>query len=140
MIECRFCSTPIDESAAGAAADKLEEINKACAAANIIKGVDIMMPVVFIISLIFLFKDQQPLEKGFVPFAMPRLSFGLFIQAFFMLGPLVIIGWQKKFKSIQTDDPDFLQAKKSMRRSLILWLVVLGSRVLIQILVKPLEV
>ena len=41
------------------------------------------------------------------------------------LGSIVaVVQWLTKYGALQTDDPDFLEAKRAVKKALILWLVL----------------
>lgn len=107
MQECRYCSAPINPEAARVAAALQGNVNQACSDASYLRIAAVAM---------FVF-----LGLSFVPL-LP--TYWGFIVTFFV----VIVGfirWQVKFGRLQTDDPDYVRAKRQKNTALLLWLVAI---------------
>ncbi len=108
MDQCRFCSAPIDPKVAGVAAELQGKVNQACNDGSYVKTAAVTMFVFLGLSL--------------VPF-MPFVYWGFLFTFFAVI--VMIIRWQMRFSKIQTNDPDYTQAKRSKNIALILWIVAL---------------
>src|SRR5262249_45489634 len=138
MSHCRFCSVAVDPDWVERSAVLLDRINEACATANWIKASNFAIPQLFLISLVALLKDDP--VTGIYSIVSPRRSNAwLLLQVWFIIGPAAILAWRKKYKDIQTDDADFNQAKIDTRRSLWFWLVMIWLRVLLQLVITPID-
>lgn len=112
--QCRFCAAVIDPEVAEAAAIKMARINRACSDASYLKIAALCAPA-FILIL-------------FIPFMMPMGELGLLFLEFAI--PIWIILWCFRFLKIQTDDPDFRRAKKTVVIVAIVWVIFVGFRFL----------
>jgi hypothetical protein len=110
--QCRFCSATIDPAAAEAAAAKMARINRACSDASYLKIAALCAPAFLLIF--------------FIPFMTLLGEFGLFFLA--AATPIWIILWCFRFLSIESDDPDFRRAKKTVVIVAIVWVVLVGLR------------
>jgi hypothetical protein len=96
--ECRFCHAQIDAGAAEAAADVMAKINQACSDASYLKVAAGAMAVFF--------------GMRFIPFLG---LVGLGGIAFLVLAvPVMTIRWWTRFWRIQSDDPEFRRARRSV--------------------------
>ena len=100
--KCRFCSAPVDSSAAAVAADNQAKVNNACNQAKWIRNMAGAMWALMGVSLIF--------TAG---------TIGVF--AFFFLIPLLLIYWQISYGRLTTADPDYNRAKRDRLIALGLW-------------------
>jgi hypothetical protein len=120
---CRFCGQPVDREAAVEAAQLLSKINQACSDASYMKSCALAVPVFFVLR--------------FVPFAGMLGGIG-----FLALGigiPIWALIWWFKYGSIQTNDVDFIRARKTVRIAgisvflafllyvILLFLILIGS-------------
>jgi hypothetical protein len=89
----------------------------ACAAANHIKSLNYGAPILLLVNaapMIFGLSDDF--------FSSPRPQLYISILP---LGALVAaFGWFTKYGGLQSDDPDFPEAKQAVKKSLILWLIM----------------
>jgi len=97
MLQCPFCSTPIDSTAAQNAAAATGRVSQACSDASYLK-------VMAWALLTFL-------GLMFVPFLGLAGIVGLWFLRVAI--PVMAIRWWIKFGSIKTDDPDFARAKRT---------------------------
>jgi hypothetical protein len=145
MTSCRYCDFSVNQPEAELAADQLDKINSACSiAGGIQKGTYVMVPLLFLASLILLLADEPYSGTGLAGayekfYALRRSQAVPYFPLLFLIGPFPMIAWFMKFKDIQTDEPDFQQAKKEMKISLILWLSMLAIRIVLQIIVPPIK-
>jgi hypothetical protein len=110
--ECRFCSAPIDPTVAEAAAAKMARINRACSDASYLKIAALCAPAFLLIL--------------FIPFMTLMGEIGIiFLQ---VAVPVWIALWCFRFLRIQTDDPDFRSAKKTVVIVAIAWVILVGLR------------
>jgi hypothetical protein len=95
MQQCAFCSTPIDRTVALASAAATSKISRACSDASYLK-------IMTGCALIFFFLRFVPLisQLGFMGFLFLEIAI-----------PVMTIRWWIKYGRIQTDDPDFPEAK-----------------------------
>ena len=105
MEKCRFCSVPIDKDAAVVAAELQSKVNQACSDASYLKTAAVAMFIFLGLSL--------------VPF-LPLVFWGFVLTFFIVL--VMLVRWQIKFSGLQTNDPDYRQAKRSRNLALLLWL------------------
>lgn len=110
MEKCRFCSAPVDKEAAVMAAALQSKVNQACSDASYLKTAAVAM---------FIF-----LGLSFVPF-LPLVFWGFVLTFFIVL--FMLVRWQIKFSGLQTNDPDYRQAKRSRNLALLLWLAAVAS-------------
>jgi hypothetical protein len=111
VSSCRFCSTPIDHRVAQVEAEKLGQITQACAQANQLKHGNAIIPLLLLLQAYLWWTSSMP-------------GIGAKISWISLGGPIIVIGWFVKYGRLQTDDPDFHQAKKAMKLSLMLWIGV----------------
>jgi hypothetical protein len=112
--QCRFCSASIDPTAAEAAAAKMARINRACSDASYLKIAALCAPAFFLIF--------------FIPFMALLGEFGLLFLS--VATPIWIILWCFRFLRIQTDDPDFRRAKKTVFFVAVAWVILVGVKLL----------
>ncbi|MGE0131209.1 MAG: hypothetical protein AB7U82_24275 [Blastocatellales bacterium] len=112
QLACQFCNSPIDEIAAFAETLKFQTGIDACAAANHIKSLNYAAPILILVNaapMIFGLTDNRlQTYASFLPFGCLAAAFG----------------WLTKYGGLQTDDPDFPEAKKAVKKALILWLIL----------------
>jgi hypothetical protein len=100
--KCRFCSAPVDSTAAAAAADNQAKVNNACNQAKWIRNMAGAMWAFLAVSLIW----------GTVNLA---------VLVLFFLIPLSLIYWQISYGRLTTADPDYKRAKRDRLIALGLW-------------------
>jgi hypothetical protein len=105
MSQCRHCAIPIDPKAAEAAANLQEKVNQADFDAAIVKQLAIWMPVSLLVM--------------FIPIAGIIGLFGFYTLIFAV--PIFLIRWWIKFHGVQTTDPNFKSAKRSILIAVIIW-------------------
>jgi hypothetical protein len=110
--QCRFCSAAIDPAVAETAAIKMARINHACSDASYLKIAALCAPAFLLIF--------------FIPFMSLMGKLGLiFLQ---VAVPIWIILWCFRFLNIETDDPDFRKAKKTVMVIAIVWAVLVAAK------------
>jgi hypothetical protein len=95
MQKCAFCSMPIDRAVARASAAATSRISRACNDASYLK-------IMAGCALIFFF-------LRFVPLITPVGFMGFLFLEFAI--PVMTVRWWIKYGRIQTDDPDFSDAR-----------------------------
>jgi len=114
---CQYCNFSIDGPTAHAEALKFQAGIDACASANHIKSLNYAAPVLLLIDIALPFSGSTD-----IPFMSPRMPI---YASILPLGALVaIVQWGVKYGALQTDDPDFPEAKRAVKKALILWLVL----------------
>jgi hypothetical protein len=111
-IQCRFCSVSIDPAAAEAAAALMARINRACSDASYLKIAALCIPAFLLIY--------------FVPFMGLLGVVGMIFLEIAI--PIWIVLWCFRFLRIQSDDPDFRSAKKTVVVVAIVWVILVGLR------------
>jgi hypothetical protein len=124
---CQYCNSQIDKHAAHAGALNFQAGIDACAAANHIKSANYAVPVLLLVDFALLFFNLS--ENPFMPNGTP-----IYIS-FLPLGSLAgALGWFTKYGGLKTDDPDFPEARKAVKKALILWVIL--SAIHIAVLAK----
>ena len=114
---CQYCNFSIDGPTAHAEALKFQAGIDACASANHIKSLNYAAPVLILIDILIPFLGSTD-----NPFMSPRMPL---YASILPLGALVaVVQWGAKYGALQTDDPDFPEAKRAVKKALILWLVL----------------
>lgn len=103
--KCRYCSVPIDRGIAQMAAYTQERVNQACNEASYIRIMAGTMWLFFLLS--------------FIPFVGGIMTWGVWFT--FVGVPVLTIVWYAKFSGIQSNDPDFAQAKRTRNMALLMW-------------------
>ena len=114
---CRYCGIPIDESAARKLNEQFQQVTDAVARANTFKF-SIWGAVIVIVTspLYFL--------------GMVRLSPHVLLAEIGVVGAIIYAAtWLRKYGALQTRDPDYLPAVRSMRRALAVWVAALMVQV-----------
>jgi hypothetical protein len=121
---CQYCNYSIDGPTAQAEALKFQAGIDACAAANHIKSLNYAAPVLLLIDVVlpFLGSTDNPFMSPRMPIYASILPFGSLAGAF---------GWFTKYRGLQTDDPDFPEAKQVVKKSLILWLILSAIHIVV---------
>lgn len=109
---CRFCSAPIDPDIAVAAAAKMARINRACSDASYLRIAVLCAPAFLLIF--------------FIPFMTLLGEFGLLFLG--VATPVWIVLWCFRYLRIETDDPDYRRARKTVTIVAIVWLVLFVLR------------
>ena len=124
---CQYCGSPIDGPTAQTEALKFQAGIDACAAANHIKSLIYAAPVILLLdaALLFLWSDDEFFSSTRMRIGISLLPFGSLAGAF---------GWFTKYGGLQTDDPDFPEAKQTVKKALILWTIL--SAIHVAVLVK----
>jgi hypothetical protein len=114
---CQYCNFSIDGPTAHAEALKFQAGIDACASANHIKSLNYAAPVLLLMDIALLYSGSTD-----NPFMSPRMPI---YASILPLGALVaVVQWGVKYGALQTDDPDFPEAKRAVKKALILWLVL----------------
>lgn len=103
MTQCRFCSAPVDPGVAQLIAERQQKANQAYSDASFLRTAAIAMYVF--------------LGLSFIPF-LPVVSLGFYI--IFIVAIVLLIRWQIRYGSLQTDDADYKSARRSWMISLFL--------------------
>lgn len=112
--QCRFCSAVIDPSLAASAAEKMARINRACSDASYLKIAALCAPAFLLIF--------------FVPFMTLLGEVGLLFLA--VATPFWIVLWCFRYLGIDTDDSEYFRARRTVMAVAIVWLVLVGFRIL----------
>lgn len=112
MTQCRYCSVPLDQGIATLLADRQEKANQAYSDASYLRNAAVAMYVFLGISLIF------------------GMAYWAFVGAFFVV-TILLFRWQWKFSDLLTNDPDYVQARRSKNIALILLIVAFPLGVLL---------
>jgi len=125
---CQYCGSSIDGSTAHAEALKFQAGIDACAAANHIKSLNYAAPVLLLLdaTILFLGSDDEFFSSTSMRMSISILPFGSLAGAF---------GWFTKYGGLQTDDPDFPEAKQTVKKALILWAIL--SALQVAVLARP---
>jgi hypothetical protein len=112
--QCRFCSATIDPADAEVAAAQMARINRACSDASYLKIAALCIPAL----LLF----------GFIPFmGLPVVVGVIFLE---IAIPIWILLWCFRFLRVKSDDPDFRSAKRTVIVVGIIWMILVGVRLL----------
>jgi hypothetical protein len=114
---CQYCDSSIDAPTAQAEALKFQAGIDACAAANHIKSLNYAAPVLLLLdaALLFLWADDEFFSSTRMRIGVSLLPFGSLAGAF---------GWFTKYGGLRPDDPDFPEAKQTVKKALILWMIM----------------
>jgi hypothetical protein len=114
---CQYCNYSIDGPTAHAEALKFQAGIDACAAANHIKSLNYAAPILLLmdvaIPLFGLGADFPSLPS--MQMYISLLPLGSLAGAF---------GWFTKYGGLQTNDPDFPEARQAVKKALILWTIL----------------
>lgn len=108
MTQCRYCSVTVDPVVARRFAERQEQANQSYSAAGFLRKMVVAMYVFLVISYI-------PMVR--------ILSWGLPLTFIVIL--VLLVRWQRKFGRLVTNDANYLKARRSLRLSLVLWIVAL---------------
>jgi len=97
------------------------------AAANHIKSLNYAAPVLLLLDVVLplLWSGDVFFSTANMRIYISLLPFGSLAGAF---------GWFTKYGGLQTDDPDFPEAKRAVKKALILWTIL--SAIHVAVLVK----
>jgi hypothetical protein len=96
---CRFCGAPINADYARHAAEVMAKINQACSDASYMRSTALTLPVFFVLR--------------FVPFISMLGSIGWLVL---LVGiPIWAIVWWVRYNAIESADPDFVGARKTVK-------------------------
>src|SRR5262245_37668339 len=121
---CQYCNSSIDGRVAHVEAVKFQAGIDACAAANHIKSLNYGAPILLLVDAVLpllgsgddFFSTSRPqIYASFLPF-------GVLAGAF---------GWLTKYGGLLSDDPDFPEAKRTVKKSLILWLILSAIHIVV---------
>ena len=107
MVQCRFCSVPVDPNVAQLIADRQEKANHAYSDASFLRTAAIAMYVFLGLSM--------------VPF-LPLVFWGFLIT--FVVVVVLLIRWQVRYATLVSDDADYKSARRSWWISLAMVLVL----------------
>src|SRR5262245_34167840 len=124
---CHYCNCSIDGPTAHAEALKFQAGIDACAAANHIKSLNYAAPFLLLMDAaipLFGLGDDFP--------SIPSMQMYISLLP---LGSLAgAFGWFTKYGGLQTNDPDFPEARQAVKKALILWTIL--SAIHIAVLAK----
>ena len=107
MVQCRFCSVPVDPNIAQLIADRQEKANHAYSDASYLRTAAIAMYVFLGLSMI--------------PF-IPIVFWGFL--ATFVVVVVLLVRWQIRYATLVSDDADYKKARRSWWISLAMVLVL----------------
>lgn len=116
---CKYCDALIDATHAAALNAEYQKVTDAVASANTFK---MSIPAAVLLTAIC---------------GVYLVTANLVSQRFLLLPFVVVsatvyaVNWFRKYGKIQTDDPDFPDALKAMRRALVVWCVTLILQVVL---------
>ena len=116
MTQCRYCNMRVDAEVAQLIAARQEMANQSYSDASFLRT-----SVVAIYVLLAL---------GYV---LPFVGWGSTIIFFVVL--VLLIRWQVKFGQLVTNDADYLKARRSWRLSLVLWILVIPTVIVIRVII-----
>jgi hypothetical protein len=114
---CQYCNFSIDGPTAQAESLKFQAGIDACASANHIKSLNYGAPILLLIDAahpLFGLGDDFP--------SLPRMQMYVSLLPFGSLAGA--FGWFTKYGGLQTDDPDFPEARQAVKKALILWMIL----------------
>ena len=118
MTQCRYCNVRVDPAVAQLVAERKEKADQSYRDARLLRTVVLAM-YAFIVTAYF-----------------PRLWFlGLGIAITFFVALGLMMRWQRKFGRLVTNDAAYLKARRSLRLSLVLWVVALPLGAFVQLLI-----
>jgi len=118
MLNCKYCSVPIDQQAASAAVELQDKVNSACNDASLVRNLAGAMWVFFF--------------ARFIPFIGIVAFVGMILL--FVATPVRLIMWQVRFGGIQTEDIDYKRAKRNILVALGLWLLIIIVQLVLEVL------
>ena len=107
MVQCRFCSVPVDPNIAQLIADRQEKANHAYSDASYLRTAAIAMYVFLGLSMI-----------PFIP-----IVFWGFLGTFVVV-VVLLVRWQIRYATLVSDDADYKKARRSWWISLAMVLVL----------------
>src|SRR5262245_58769505 len=108
--KCRFCSASINHAEAEAAADRMEQINKACNAVNYLKATIAGLALMSVVNAMLDLQDQS-------------INW-VFFSAWMTVGA-IFVGWWVKYRKVLNDkEADLRQAKRWMSLLTAAWVVM----------------
>jgi len=111
---CRFCGVKVDHEAALRAAAVLAKVNQACSDASYMRSTALTLPVFF--------------GLRFVPFIAAVGGVGFWVL---LVGlPFWALRWLLKYRGLESDDVEFLKARKTVK-----WTGIIVAAVLVFFLV-----
>jgi len=105
VTQCPYCSAPVDQNVAAAAADLTSRVSQACSDASYVR---ILAGSIIAFFLLFL-----------VPFLGLVGLVGYYLLL--VLVPVMSVRWWIRYASIRTQDRDFGRAKRNVVIALALW-------------------
>src|SRR6185503_16399227 len=118
MTQCRYCNVPVDPAVAQLIAERQEKANQSYSDASFLRTAVVAMYVFMGLS--------------YIPF-VPLVGWGFLVT--FIVVLVLLIRWQVKFGRLVTNDADYLKARRSWRLSLVLWLLVIPTVIVIRVII-----
>jgi Ca2+/Na+ antiporter len=112
MTTCKFCSVAVDPGIAALVAERQEKANQAYSDASYLRNAAVGMFVFLSVGLLF--------TLGYVGFLVT-----------FTLTIVLLIRWQMKFGDLLTNDPDYVQAKRSRNIAALLLVFAIPVGILV---------
>jgi len=116
MTQCRYCNVPVDPGVAQLIAERQDKANQSYSDASFLRTAVVAIYVL--------------MALGYV---LPFVGWGSWIIFFVVL--VLLIRWQVKFGQLVTNDADYLKARRSWRLSLLLWLLVIPTVIVIRVII-----
>ena len=101
---CRFCSVSLDGRVAAHGADVQKRVNTACNQAKMLRYIAGAMWTFFLLALI--------------PFLMSLVWAS---NVMFFVVPVWLVYWKVRFGKLQTDDKDYVRAKRDCLIAFLIW-------------------
>jgi hypothetical protein len=118
---CKYCSIPIDRFAAQRALADFSHLNRACSIANGFRGSNYAFLALFIGGTAWWG------VTGFLPAASLPVATQI-IPAVMLISA---VAWFFKYNTLQVRDPEYPEAKSTMKFSVQLWSVAILAQVLL---------
>lgn len=115
MAKCRFCGAPVDKGIAQLIGATQQRVNSAFSDSGYIKNAAFLMWGLLGIS--------------FIPF-VPWVGLGSQITFFILIA--LIVRWYLKYGDINTSDPDYQKARRSIYLATALWLAAIPTEFIIK--------
>ncbi len=106
---CRYCGVPIDENTANHLNASFREVTDAVASANTFKQ-SVWLAVFLIIASPIYVVGISPYDPRLLMVSVAPIGF---------LG--YVISWRRRYGRLETQDGDYPDAVRAMRRSLLVW-------------------
>lgn len=107
---CKYCSAELSYEVAQQAAEKFAKVADACALANNLNTMTPIAPILLVGYVGITVLSWASPSRNQIIYGLP-------------LAPLfTVFYWHLTYGKLQTEDKDFQQARKDVRKSLIIWI------------------